>query len=202
MQEYKRLNSSIFFQRAIVWDVKKGKKHAELGWESNTGVKYAFKVKVYQFIFCSNSSWKVQSHNPPYTSHISFLAIIHILPRGWSLVVWRETRGSTRCTPSAIRLGRARWEDMLNMNYPLKFWFTPVCRCLQCCTDGTPSPTQWRVKLPGLINRYFELGKVITNIKWSVKGETQSCFTAKGCPILHWQSVITAPLWALAQCLR
>ena len=39
----------LIFQRAIVWDVKKGKKHAELGWESNTGVKYAFKVKVYQF---------------------------------------------------------------------------------------------------------------------------------------------------------
>jgi len=30
-------------KRAIVWDVKKGKKHAELGWESPAGVKYLFK---------------------------------------------------------------------------------------------------------------------------------------------------------------
>ena len=37
---------SLLFQRAIVWDVKKGKKHAELGWESPAGVKYAFKVKI------------------------------------------------------------------------------------------------------------------------------------------------------------
>ena len=36
---------SLTFQRAIVWDVKKGKKHAELGWESPAGVKYCFKVK-------------------------------------------------------------------------------------------------------------------------------------------------------------
>ena len=36
------------FQRAIVWDVKKGKKHAELGWESPAGVKYIFKVKTNQ----------------------------------------------------------------------------------------------------------------------------------------------------------
>ena len=28
-----------------MWDVKKGKKHAELGWESPAGVKYCFKVK-------------------------------------------------------------------------------------------------------------------------------------------------------------
>ena len=37
---------SPLFQRAIVWDVKKGKKHAELGWESPAGVKYAFKVEI------------------------------------------------------------------------------------------------------------------------------------------------------------
>lgn len=30
-------------KRAIVWDVKKGKKHAELGWQCPTGVKYIFK---------------------------------------------------------------------------------------------------------------------------------------------------------------
>jgi len=30
-------------KRAIVWDVKKGKKHAELGWECPAGVKYMFK---------------------------------------------------------------------------------------------------------------------------------------------------------------
>ena len=50
---------SLTFQRAIVWDVKKGKKHAELGWESPAGVKYCFKVKSHL-----NSSGKVHSHNP------------------------------------------------------------------------------------------------------------------------------------------
>jgi len=30
-------------RRAIVWDVKKGKKHAELGWETPNKVKYMFK---------------------------------------------------------------------------------------------------------------------------------------------------------------
>ena len=39
----------LLFQRAIVWDVKKGKKHAELGWESPAGVKYVFKVKHFFF---------------------------------------------------------------------------------------------------------------------------------------------------------
>ena len=40
------------FQRAIVWDVKKGKKHAELGWESPAGVKYVFKVEHFLFSNC------------------------------------------------------------------------------------------------------------------------------------------------------
>ena len=39
-------------QRAIVWDVKKGKKHAELGWESPAGVKYVFKVEHLLFSNC------------------------------------------------------------------------------------------------------------------------------------------------------
>ena len=30
-------------RRAMVWDVKKGKKHAEMGWETPKGVVYAFK---------------------------------------------------------------------------------------------------------------------------------------------------------------
>ena len=30
-------------KRAIVWDVKKGKKHAELGWDSPNNVKYLYK---------------------------------------------------------------------------------------------------------------------------------------------------------------
>ena len=38
-----RLSSALQDKRAIVWDVKKGKKHAELGWESPAGVKYLFK---------------------------------------------------------------------------------------------------------------------------------------------------------------
>ena len=28
---------------AFVWDVKKGKKHAEMGWDPPKGVKYLFK---------------------------------------------------------------------------------------------------------------------------------------------------------------
>ena len=42
----------LLFQRAIVWDVKKGKKHAELGWESPAGVKYVFKVQHFLFSNC------------------------------------------------------------------------------------------------------------------------------------------------------
>ena len=42
----------LLFQRAIVWDVKKGKKHAELGWESPAGVKYVFKVEHFLFSNC------------------------------------------------------------------------------------------------------------------------------------------------------
>ena len=45
----------LLFQRAIVWDVKKGKKHAELGWESPAGVKYVFKVKRFLFSKCCPS---------------------------------------------------------------------------------------------------------------------------------------------------
>lgn len=30
-------------RRAIVWDVKKGKKHAEMGWDPPSGVKYMYK---------------------------------------------------------------------------------------------------------------------------------------------------------------
>ena len=30
-------------KRAIIWDVKKGKKHAELGWDPPGGIKYLFK---------------------------------------------------------------------------------------------------------------------------------------------------------------
>ena len=30
-------------RRAIVWDVKKGKKHAEMGWDAPEGVVYAYK---------------------------------------------------------------------------------------------------------------------------------------------------------------
>ena len=30
-------------KRAIVWDVKKGKKHAELGWDCPNNVKYLYK---------------------------------------------------------------------------------------------------------------------------------------------------------------
>ena len=93
---------SLTFQRAIVWDVKKGKKHAELGWESPAGVKYCFKVEKVIGTHLEKSS---------HTIHIdSLLAIIYILLRGSSLVVWRGTRGSTRCTPSAIQSGRARWD--------------------------------------------------------------------------------------------
>jgi hypothetical protein len=33
----------MLFRRAIVWDVKKGRKHAELGWETPSGIKYMFK---------------------------------------------------------------------------------------------------------------------------------------------------------------
>ena len=89
-----------------MWDVKKGKKHAELGWESPAGVKYVFKVKSNL-----NSSGKVTQSTYLKDHHIdSLLAIIDILLRGSSLVVWRGTRGSTRCTPSAIQSGPARWD--------------------------------------------------------------------------------------------
>jgi hypothetical protein len=30
-------------RRAIVWDVKKGKKHAEMGWDAPNGIIYAYK---------------------------------------------------------------------------------------------------------------------------------------------------------------
>jgi hypothetical protein len=30
-------------RRAIVWDVKKGKKHAEMGWDAPNGIVYAYK---------------------------------------------------------------------------------------------------------------------------------------------------------------
>jgi WD40 repeat protein len=30
-------------RRAIVWDVKKGKKHAEMGWDTPNGVVYTYK---------------------------------------------------------------------------------------------------------------------------------------------------------------
>ena len=30
-------------RRAFIWDVKKGKKHAEMGWDPPNGVKYMYK---------------------------------------------------------------------------------------------------------------------------------------------------------------
>ena len=39
----KFVKGCVNFRRAIVWDVKKGKKHAELGWEAPNSIKYMYK---------------------------------------------------------------------------------------------------------------------------------------------------------------
>ena len=37
-------------RRAMVWDVKKGKKHAEMGWDTPNGVVYGYKR--IRYVFC------------------------------------------------------------------------------------------------------------------------------------------------------
>ena len=51
-----------------MWDVKKGKKHAELGWESPAGVKYAFKVKITIHILVFDK----RNYHPYYAQRVKF----------------------------------------------------------------------------------------------------------------------------------
>jgi len=52
-------------KRAIVWDVKKGKKHAELGWESPAGVKYIFKRVKFGCVEGDQRKYKVYTISNP-----------------------------------------------------------------------------------------------------------------------------------------
>ena len=45
--------------RAFVWDVKKGKKHAELGWDPKNKVKYMFKRVRFGRVEGSYKNYKV-----------------------------------------------------------------------------------------------------------------------------------------------
>merc|ERR1719228_2453340 len=52
-------------KRAIVWDVKKGKKHAELGWDCPNGVKYFFKRVKFGCVEGDNKRYKVYTISNP-----------------------------------------------------------------------------------------------------------------------------------------
>jgi len=52
-------------KRAIVWDVKKGKKHAELGWDCPGGVKYLFKRVKFGCVEGDNKKYKVYTISNP-----------------------------------------------------------------------------------------------------------------------------------------
>lgn len=52
-------------KRAIVWDVKKGKKHAELGWEGPAGVKYMFKRVKFACVEGDSKKYKVFTISNP-----------------------------------------------------------------------------------------------------------------------------------------
>jgi len=55
-------------RRGIVWDIKKGKKHAELGWESNTNVKYMFKRIKFGCVEGDTRKYKVYTISNPFGS--------------------------------------------------------------------------------------------------------------------------------------
>ena len=52
-------------KRAIVWDVKKGKKHAELGWDCPNGVKYLFKRVKFGCVEGDTKKYKVFTISNP-----------------------------------------------------------------------------------------------------------------------------------------
>ena len=52
-------------KRAIVWDVKKGKKHAELGWDCPNGVKYLYKRVKFGCVEGDNKKYKVYTISNP-----------------------------------------------------------------------------------------------------------------------------------------
>ena len=52
-------------KRAIVWDVKKGKKHAELGWDCPGGGKYLFKRVKFGCVEGDNKKYKVYTISNP-----------------------------------------------------------------------------------------------------------------------------------------
>merc|ERR1719397_301811 len=52
-------------KRAIVWDVKKGKKHAELGWDSPNNVKYLYKRIKFGCVEGDNKKYKVYTISNP-----------------------------------------------------------------------------------------------------------------------------------------
>jgi len=52
-------------KRAIIWDVKKGKKHAELGWEPPQGVKFMFKRIKFGCVEGDSKKYKVYTISNP-----------------------------------------------------------------------------------------------------------------------------------------
>ena len=52
-------------KRAIVWDVKKGKKHAELGWECPNNLKYLYKRVKFGCVEGDNKKYKVYTISNP-----------------------------------------------------------------------------------------------------------------------------------------
>ena len=54
-------------RRAFVWDVAKGRKHAEMGWDAPKGIKYLFKrIRwVFSFFSYTGKSNTILSSNSP-----------------------------------------------------------------------------------------------------------------------------------------
>jgi len=55
-------------RRGLVWDLKKGKKHAELGWEPPAGLKYCFKRIKFGCVEGDLKKYKVYTISNPYGS--------------------------------------------------------------------------------------------------------------------------------------
>ena len=52
-------------KRAIVWDVKKGKKHAELGWDTPSGLKYLYKRIKFGCVEGDSKKYKIYTISNP-----------------------------------------------------------------------------------------------------------------------------------------